>query len=148
MVKLICWFKNFVRRKKNPRCGGIAFVEVVNGYGQLVAKLFYRIPTYKEILQYEYQYSNIFESISQLREIKKSEKTTEKVFDALMDELFYPYAKKIFEYSEGYLDKNKKYIDSKTKSEQFDFIREYFGHHLVDMVSVAYKIDTTCKKKD
>lgn len=127
-------------------CGGKQEICVIHG-GKHIGSVFYIRPEYEQILAYQYKYTECLDSELHLKNIEKSKQKLKEMQDIIVKELFLPEAKKIFCGSKGFFDGNGKSIDNKSIDEQYDFVSKYFGYVLIDMVAIAFKVDTVCKKK-
>jgi hypothetical protein len=141
-MRLTNWFKS----RRPLICGGSGEIEVHRD-GKLVGSIYYRRPTYEEILAYQYEYSDGLGSELQLKEIKNDNKKLKKIQEIVVRDLFLPNAEKIFIGSSGLVDGNGKPIEELQVKDQFKHIKKYHGYILVDMVAIAFKIDAVCKKK-
>jgi len=137
---------NLFKKKQPLVCGGNGCIEVYRE-GKTIGSVYYRRPTYEEILAYQYEYAEGIGSELQLKEIKRDKKKIKKIQEIVVRDLFLPNAEKIFVSSKGFYDDNDNPIDSLETEKQFNYIKKYHGYILVDMVAIAYKIDTICKKK-
>ena len=146
--KLFGWL--FVN-KRNYVCGGVGYIEVCDKLGRVVSKLYFNRPDSDMRLNYSYEYQDISSRDDHLREIKEDKEkggnTAKKIHEILERDLFIPEAEKIFSHCEGYLDGGRKLIDNLSKKKQLDFLKKYFRHHLVQMVTLAYDDASSFKKK-
>ena len=137
--------------KRNYVCGGVGYIEVTDRLGRVVSGLYFNRPDSDMRLNYSYEYQDISSKDVQLKEIKEDKEkggnTAKKIHEILERDLFIPEAEKIFSHCEGYLDGGRKIIDNLSKEKQFDFLKKYFRHHLVQMVTLAYDDASTFKKK-
>ena len=142
---------NIFSKKRQYICGGEGHIEVVDKMGRVISKLYYNRPTSDMRLNYTYNYQDISSRDDHLREIKEDKEkggnTIKKIQELLERDLFLPEAEKIFSFSEGYFDNNRKLIDALAKKKQLEIIKKYYRHHLVQMVNLAYEDTSTFKKK-
>lgn len=152
MLKLLKKFiASIFYNKRQYVCGGEGHIEVVDKMRRVISKLYYNRPTSDMRLNYTYNYQDISSRDDHLREIKEDKEkggnTIKKIQELLERDLFLPEAEKIFSFSEGYLDNNRKLIDTLSKKKQFEIIKKYYRHHLIQMVALAYEDTSTFKKK-
>ena len=132
-------------------CGGVGCVAVCDRLGREVARIYFRRPTSDEILTYVYEQQNIIGgSEARLREIQatKAEKQVNKIHDLLVKDFYLPWAEKIFARCEGYTDGDGKSLDKSEIKKQFEALKKYHSHSLVDMTAVAFEREGSVKKKE
>jgi len=132
-------------------CGGVGCVAVLDRLNREVARIYFRRPNSEEILTYVYEQQNIVgDSESRLREIQqtKSDKQVNKIHEVLVRDFYLPWAEKIFVRCEGYVDSNGKSLDTAGDKAQFDALKKYHSHSLVDMTAFAFEREGSVKKKE
>lgn len=127
-------------------CGGEGAIDVVVNH-KVCGTIRYRRPTSDEKLDYLFQTQKGLGSESQLKEIKNSDNKDKKCFEILIRDLSIPFAKKIFISAEIFLDDNGEPIENNKNDKQFELLKTYWSHALVDMVAIAYAAEGVVKKK-
>ena len=140
--------KTFSPKKKKLICGGEAFCEVVDNLGRSVGKLYYERPNYDMKISYIYELQSVGNDRGKLKLLSTEAPTSKQCHDILMSECCMPFAEKIFVKSEGYTTKDGENIEDLNKEQQFDFIKTYYAHNLIDMVTIAFGINETVKKNN
>jgi len=131
-------------------CGGSGSVAVCDRLGREVATLYFRRPDSDEILSYVYEQQNaIGGNEAKLRELQntKTEKQVNRMHEMLVHDFYLPWAEKIFIRCEGYTDSNGKALDKAPKEQQFEALKKYYSHNLVDMTAFAFEREGSVKKK-
>ncbi len=148
-MQLLKWILgNFVKSNAG-HCGGVKCVDIVGKFGTATdMKIYYDRPDANTILSYTYEYQNLIENDNKLRGVSKNKTKYAEMAQRLIDTLFAPYAEKIFNRCEGFVDENDKPLEKKPKEEQFKLLKEYHSYHLADLCSIAFELNTKCKKKD
>ena len=127
-------------------CGGEGVIEIALN-NKTVSKIFYRLPTSDEKLDYVYQFQSGLGAQLQLKEIKDAKDKAKKCHEVLIRDLSIPFAKKVFTGARGFIDANGELIENKPINDQFELIKTYWSHVLTDLVAIAYATEGTVKKK-
>ena len=144
---------NFIQRIKNvfcapPQliCGGDGVIEIIVS-NKVCGVIRYRRPTSDEKLDYLYQLQKGIGTELQLKEIQSANDKSKKCHEIMVRDLSIPFAEKIFLGSELFRDDHGKTIDNQPLNKQFDTLKTYWSHALVDMVAIAYATEGVVKKK-
>jgi len=146
MLKILSIFA----KKVSPSCGAEESVNVVDRFGRTVARLFYRQPSGDMRLEYIDCRIGLLDESESISSIKNAGAghETKAIYKLYRDELFLPFAERIFIRSEGYRTDNNKPVDVLSKSEQFEWLKKYYPDNLSDMTVIAFEPKYSVKKKD
>lgn len=144
---MLRWIKGLFTPKQKLICGGQGCCEVVDSLDRPIAWLYYNRPDSETKMDYIYDVENIANNKSRLKEISVEKNTGKQAYDMVINELCVPYAEKVFVRCKGYVDEEKKSIDNLSKELQFNYLKTYYTHNLVDMVVNAFAINEKVKKK-
>jgi hypothetical protein len=126
--------------------GGEGLCEVVIA-GKVCGTIRYRRPTSDEKLTYSYELQHGLGTEAQLKELAKAGDKARKCHEMMIRDISIPFAKKIFLGCEGFIDVSGKAIGELPADEQFNRVKEYYSHALVDLVAIAYTTEGAVKKK-
>ena len=140
--------KLFAPKKKKLICGGETFCEVVDNHGRIVAKLYYERPNYDMKISYIYELQSVGSDKARLKELSIEKSMSKQCHDLVMNECCIPFAEKIFKRSQGYITQDKEPIETLEPKIQFEFIKSYYAHNLIDMVTIAFGVNESVKKNN
>lgn len=147
---MIKWIKGLFTKKKSLICGGVGRCAVVDNLDREIGNIYFDRPTSKQKMDYIYDVENVANNKSKLKELSSEgngDSVSKKAYEVVINELCIPHAEKVFNKCDGYTDSDGNEISKLTREEQFNFLKEYYAHNLVDMVVCAFSIDEKIKKK-
>ena len=139
-------FEFLKKEKKFLQCGGESFIDIYDG-NKKIGKIYYKRPDSDMVLDFTFQSQNIINGDSQLRKLKNSKDLTRDIYKVTVNEVFIPFAEKIFVSCEGFSDENNEDLSVKDTNTQFDYIKKYYHQLLVRLTEIAFEKQLYCKKK-
>ena len=130
-------------------CGGVECLEIEGRFGKKTGmRIYYNRPTSEDKLSYTYDYQNLIEGDTKLKQISKQRNQFADMAKRLIDLIFTPYSEKIFCRCEGFVDGSNKPLEKRKPQEQFNLLKRYYSFYFADLCQAAYVITTKIKKKD
>jgi hypothetical protein len=142
---MIEWFKY---KPESGYCGGVECCEIVGRFGKKTGqKIYYNRPDSDTKITYNYDYEHIVTSDTKLKQISKQANQFADMAKRLITLIFVPYAEKIFNRCEGFVDGSNKPLEKRKPEEQFHLLKKYYGYYFADLCREAFVITTKVKKK-
>jgi hypothetical protein len=141
------WITKILPRKKSFVCGGEGCIEFADSNKKTIGKIWYRKPTSDMILDYTYQSLNGLSSESNLRELESSKKKEKTCHEIMIRDLCIPFAGKVYLRCEGFVTEDKKPLEQLERDEQLAYLIKWQSHMVVQMVMIAFAVDSVVKKK-
>jgi hypothetical protein len=138
----------FIKRNSGV-CGGVEYIEIEGRYGVPTdMKIYYNRPTSDLVISYEYDYKNLIENDSKLRDISDDKTKYSEMAEIMIDKLYAPYVKRVFGGCKGFFDENKKPLEKKSVECQFEALHKYYSYYFIDLCTIIFEVNTRVKKKD
>lgn len=140
------WFKKRFIKRKPFQCGGLAHVRITDSLDRTIAKIYYRRPTSEEILNLSWELAKIESDKEVVSEIDGAKNKMLAIHSELIKKIYVPFAEKVFEGVAGEIESNGEKIETLSKAQQFESLKNYYSHVIVDFCSVAYQKEGIVKK--
>jgi len=143
-------FFRFLKRGKKDLliCGGIGEIVVVDQYRRRLGSLFYNRPEYNQKAAFELEFQAYKLDETSLKKINQSPSAVIAAHNEIANNLYIPYAKKIFVTSKGFRYDKTKSLDDQSLENQFALLCKYHKNCLIELVEIAFRINTKSKKKN
>ncbi|MBU0586336.1 hypothetical protein KJ780_02395 [Candidatus Micrarchaeota archaeon] len=137
-----------IKKKNRIICGGEYCAEILQK-GKTVGKIYYRQPDYDEVLTFVYENEFLLTTSDEIKAISKMDNKDKipGMHKKIDKDIFRRFGEKIFIRSEGFCDKNETPLEELNPEEQFVIIAKYYSHCIQEIVSKAYAVETSVKKK-
>lgn len=143
--RLIDWLS--INKNAPIKCGGTGRCDIVNDWGKVVGCVVYSRPDSAMKRSYMYDVQHGLATEPNLKLLDKEKNKDQKIHELVIRDLAIPYSEKIFIQAEGIMCGDGKDINTKPKHEQFEILKQYHDHILVQLVDVAYRVEGILKKK-